>query len=85
MQTVTKPEDLDKILNEGMAFDALGGIMNNLRTLGVTQPHKTTYRKACMEGWAPAPTNDYQKVIWEELHAKPTNPLKIKFDKTKGE
>lgn len=85
MQTVTKPEDLDKIVSEGVTFDAMQSIMRNLQAIGVTQAKKTTYRKAVMEGWADQPTNDYQKVIWEEVHAKPTNPMKIKFDPAKGE
>lgn len=85
MQTVTKPDDLDKILSDGVAFDALTSLMQNLKNIGVTQAKKTSYRKACMEGWAAAPTNDYQKVVWEEVHAKPTKPMKIKFDPKKGE
>ena len=85
MQTVRSPEDLDAIIAQGITMDAYMSIMRNLKGLGVTQSRKTSYRKACMEGWAAAPTNDYQKVIWEEIHAKPTNPMKIKFDPKKGE
>lgn len=85
MQTVKCVEDLDNLLSEGITFDALQSIMRNLQNLGVTQARKTTYRRACMEGWAAQPTNDYQKVIWEEVHAKPTKPMKIKFDPKKGE
>lgn len=85
MQTVSSPADLDKIVSDGITFDAMQSIMKNLQAIGVTQAKKTTYRKACMEGWAAQPTNDYQKVIWEEVHAKPTNPMKITFDPAKGE
>lgn len=85
MQPVSSPEDLDKIVAPGITFDALGSIMRNLQGLGITQSKVTTYRKACMEGWAPTPTNDFQKVIWEEVHSNPTNPMKIKFDPKKGE
>lgn len=84
MQTVSTPADLDKIVNEGLSFDAMSSIMGNLQKLGVTQPKKTSYRKAIQEGWAAQPTNEYQKVIWEELHASPTNPMRIKFDPKKG-
>lgn len=28
----------------------------------------------------PAPTTDDQKAIWNEIHAPPTDPLKITFD-----
>ena len=37
-----------------------------------------SYRRACEVGWAPAPTNDVQKAIWEEVHRLPTEPIKIK-------
>ena len=40
-----------------------------------------TYRQACIEGWAPAPTNDVQKAIWEKVHSEkergPSHGLKI--------
>ena len=42
---------------------------------------KSTYRAACAEGWAPAPTNDVQRKIWDEIHALPTEPLKIEYKK----
>lgn len=45
---------------------------------------KTTYKKACKEGWAPAPTNDVQKAIWDKVHEIPKNPMKIEFDPKKG-
>lgn len=85
MQSVSSPADLDKVLNDAITFDAMTAMMKNLQAIGVTQAKKTTYRKACMEGWANQPTNDFQKVIWEEVHAKPTNPMKITFDPAKGE
>ena len=37
-----------------------------------------TYGRAVREGWAPAPTNEYQKAIWDKIHAMPTEPIKIK-------
>jgi len=43
-----------------------------------------TYKTACEEGWAPAPTNDVQKAIWEKVHAIPATPMEIEFDPKKG-
>ncbi len=81
MQTVRSPEDLDKLVGEGITFDAVQAMMRNLQGRGVTPMRRTTYRRACEEGWAPAPTNEYQKVIWEKIKAeqseKPSNPLRI--------
>ena len=45
---------------------------------GITPWYQTTYHKAVEEGWAPAPTNEYQKAIWDKVHAMPTAPIKIK-------
>ena len=36
-----------------------------------------TYRQACQEGWAPAPSNDEQKAIWKEVHELPSAPITI--------
>jgi hypothetical protein len=84
MQTVTNANDLDKLHSEGITFDALQSIMRNLQNLGVTQARKTTYRRACMEGWAAQPTNSFQKAVWDEVHSIPKNPMQIKFDPKKG-
>ena len=54
-----------------------------LRAIGVKPAEKTTYRKACHEGWAPPPTNEVQKAIWEQIHSSPDKPIKIEFDPKK--
>ncbi len=81
---VTKPDDLDKY-DLQLPLDVIGSFKDNLAAFGVTPYQRTTYREACKQGWAPAPTNDYQKVVWTEYHTKPTEPMKIKFDPKKGE
>lgn len=77
MQPVFGPADLDKVIGDSVTFDAQACVLTNLKQLGVTQSKKTTYRKACEEGWAAQPTNDYQKAIWKEVHQLPTEPLKL--------
>lgn len=51
------------------------------RRVGVSTLRFATYWQACKEGWAPAPTNDVQKAIFEQVKAEkekgPTSPLKI--------
>jgi len=48
---------------------------------GVKKLRRIPYSKAVKDGWAPAPTNELQRVVWEkikaEANAKPTNPIKI--------
>lgn len=84
MQPVQKETDLDSVLDSALTVDAVMGMKIRLEKLGVTQSKVTAYRKACMDGWAPAPTNDIQKAVWDEVHAIPKNPMKIEFDAKKG-
>jgi len=47
----------------------------------VTPCIRATYRRACHLGWAPPPTNDVQRAIWEKIKAEkergPTKPITI--------
>lgn len=84
MQSVTSLAELDAMGAFAIAPQGLTMISDHLPKLGVTFPYITTYKRACREGWAPAPTNDIQKTIWDEVHAIPKNPMKIEFDPKKG-
>lgn len=81
MQGVTNLNELDGLGAFAIAPNGLTMISEHLPKLGVTFPYMTTYKRACREGWAPAPTNDVQKAIWEKVKADkergPTNPIKI--------
>lgn len=77
IMNVAKVEDLD-LCEEFMPFDKTSVLKQHLKAIGVTPGRYATYRVACREGWAPAPTNDVQKAIWEKVHALPTEPIKIK-------
>lgn len=48
------------------------------RAVGITPLQYTSYEVACQEGWAPSPTNDIQKAVWNKVHALPTSPITIK-------
>ena len=85
MGSIGKASDLDKYPDSRLPVDVLDRVQKNLGAAGISPYKITTYRKACEEGWAPAPTNEYQQVIWDSYHAKPTEPMKIKFDPAKGE
>lgn len=74
---VTKPEDLDHFADCRLPVDILQRFAPYIAGYGVTPYTLVTYRKACEEGWAPAPTNDVQKTIWEKVHALPSEPIKI--------
>jgi len=46
--------------------------------------YRASYAAACQEGWAPPPTNEYQRAIWNDVHKIPEKPMKIDFDPAKG-
>ena len=74
------PRELDAAQDK-IPIDTQDSIKKFLDAAGITPLKRTIYRRACMEGWAPAPTNDIQKAIYEQVKADkekgPTNPIKI--------
>ena len=80
---VTKLEDLD-LIEDGLPMDNISSMAQHLQKLGLTRERIVPYRKAVQEGWAPAPTNEYQKAVWDKVHALPKNPMKIEFNPKKG-
>ena len=78
MQNVTDVASLDKMPVDGIFFMDYNNILQHLPKVGVTASTITTYRRACYEGWAPAPTNEFQKVIYEGVKngtIKPKHPV----------
>ena len=80
LRDVRSPKELDGIKLEEYCVDVLLTLESSLPSHGVIPWHQTTYRKAVQEGWAPAPTNEVQKKIWEQVHTIPDKPMKITFD-----
>ena len=80
MGAVHKPEDLDRFVNARLPVDVIQRFKQNFDALGLGAWERTTYRTAVAQGWAPAPTNDIQKAIWDKVHELPSNPIKIKYD-----
>lgn len=76
-------EDLDALASKFISPGPLGQIRTHLDHIGVKPYLKTTYQDACRKGWAPQPTNEYQKAVWDKVHAAPTKPLVIAPEKTK--
>ncbi len=68
---------LDTFSDEGLPPDAFLRMSVFAKAMGIRQLHRVSYAAACEEGWAPAPTNDYQKAIWDKVHKLPTEPIKI--------
>ena len=70
--------DLDNVPADAFPVEIVGRVGEYLPKMGCETKAFSTYRRACKEGWAPPPTNDYQKAIWDKVHALPTEPIKIK-------
>lgn len=80
MKGMTNPRSLDNFASSNAPIDVIGRTKKYLPYLGISPEPMTTYRVACEQGWAPAPTNDYQKAVWDSVHAVPDKPIVIKFD-----
>ena len=80
---ITNQAELDKNYDYELPMDIVQRFWDYMKPLGVLPAQRATYLKACEEGWAPQPTNDVQKAIWDKVHAMPTEPLKIKPEEKK--
>lgn len=77
MRDVSVPSDLDGLRYEQYGFDTLARFEESMKLYGIRPWYQRTYRQACTEGWAPDPTNQWQKAIWDEIHELPTKPITI--------
>jgi hypothetical protein len=67
LKPVLAPDDLDALKPKTLCPEPFGKIMAQAKRLGLQPARMTTYRKAVEEGWAPEPTTDSQRAIWNEL------------------
>ena len=81
---IVNQSDLDVNMDYRLPVDIFQRFRPYMETLGVKPEIQVIYRKAVQEGWAPAPTNEYQKAVWDKVHELPKNPMKIEFDPKKG-
>ena len=84
LQPVYNLRELDALVYQVMQPMNFQKMYAQMAKFGVKRARHIPYRLAVMEGWAPQPTNDYQKAIWDEVRAAPKNPMKIEFDPKKG-
>ena len=75
--------DLDKNPDLTLPVDVIQRFKGYMETLGVRPAMMSTYRKACQEGWAPPPANEFQKAIWDKVHQIPDKPITIEYDPKK--
>ena len=77
---ITGLDMIDRQSDHRIQADVIQRFRTFMRDFGVTPRRYTAYINAVRQGWAPPPTNDYQKAVWDEVHKLPSNPIKIKFD-----
>ena len=77
---ITGAKMLDQYEDHRLAVDIIARFPRSMSSFGITPASIVTYRRACQDGWAPQPTNDFQKAIWDKVHAIPDKPMQIKFD-----
>ena len=79
MMNATTMRQLDHAVDT-MPADVVERYVKYLKPLGITPREQMAYSYACLEGWAPAPTNDVQKAIWKKVHQIPDKPITIEYD-----
>lgn len=87
MNPVHSVWDVDALMSNMISPSAGQGMDFAMKKMGLRPFRRVTYRQACKEGWAPAPTNDFQKAIYESVKEgkdAPTKGMKIKFDPKAG-
>ena len=78
MRPINSLKDLDAFPNLVPGPEPFNAVLDGARARGISVVRRTTYKAACEEGWAAAPTNQHQKAIWDKVHEMPTEPIKIK-------
>lgn len=67
---VSNLKELDGLKANALSQEYLMRVKMFLPKIGIKPTKRCTYRQACEEGWAPPPTNQYQKVIWDSIKNK---------------
>lgn len=67
LQPISCVEQLDLISGKMITQESLQPFFTQAALFGFQRPRLTTYKKACEEGWAPMPTNQFQRSILEEV------------------
>ena len=78
MSSADSPVELDLVPAKAfLPFDTVLVIRKIAASRGLAPYRMEFYETACEEGWAPMPSNDLQKAVWDKVHQLPTEPIKI--------
>ena len=70
VKTVLASADLDTLPASTFSPNVARKINQAGERLGLARIERTSYRAACLQGWAPPPTNAAQKAIWESVNPR---------------
>ncbi len=81
LEPISTLDELDMLGDSKLHPIRLKAILNSARKLGIANNRPVPYEVACRRGFAPPPTNDIQRAIWERIKSDkergPTNGIKI--------
>lgn len=77
LSAVIAPIDLDSFVNDDYSVDIIQRMNIYLKGYEVKPARTVTYAMAVQEGWAPQPTNEFQKAAWDRIRSIPSKPIKI--------
>ena len=83
MSAVTSLKDIDELQHPGFPPSAMKICQTQMRKLGFEPKVTASYRVACKQGWAPPPNTEAQRIIWQQVHQIPDNPITIEYDPKK--
>ena len=79
---ITEIKELDTAKVDSLVYDMVVRCNAHLKKIGITPERRVMYSRACAEGWAHAPTNEYQKAVWSTIRAEkergPAKAIQIK-------
>ena len=70
LKAVASPSDIDAIEMEMFCPPVSAKVARYARKVGVAPLRMYPYAAAVKQGWAPAPTNDVQRAIWDAVRAQ---------------
>jgi len=80
MQLVFSTEDLQEVEGTALLPMSLNALKKFNTKFGIKPAYSMPYIAACRQGWAPQPTNDIQRAIWDKVHQIPDKPITIEYD-----
>lgn len=92
MKQISGLKELDALSGKVACPEVFVSALEGAGKLGIKPARRVSYRQACKEGWAPAPTNDVQRAVlervktekgFEEQTRDPTKPIRIKYTPAK--